>query len=129
MKNILFLLLTGLLFFACSPETPPQPKADYETFSNPITGASKYIFFLEKKSAVAYKLVAGMDYLAPDVAALKIGESATPVFTINLINDGSEYTVGVVAQNAAGFYSGMGIATGIVGVVPQTPGGVGLRKK
>lgn len=131
MKQLFLLFLTATLFFACSPDTPPQPRADYEIFSNTISGGSKYSFFAEKKvSGVPYKLVQGMDYLSPSVLALKVGESTTaPVFTINLLNDGSEYAVGVVVQNSAGFYSGMGVSTGTVGVVPLTPGGVGLRKK
>jgi len=131
MKNLLLLNILLVIFFvlACSPETPPQPKSDYEIYSNPITSATKYHFFLEKKSATAYKLIQGMDYLSPNVTTLKVGEATTPAFTINLSNDGSEYTVGIVAENSAGFYSGMGVAIGTVGVVPSAPGGIGLRKK
>ena len=68
-----------------------------------------------------------MDYFT--VIDLKVGESATPSFTVLLDNDLSEYTVGVVAENVSGYYSGMGVATGIVGSVPPSPGGVGFRKK
>ena len=68
-----------------------------------------------------------MDFYS--VLDLKIGESTSPTFTILLDNDNSEYTVGVVAENIAGYYSGMGVATGKVGSVPQSPGGVGFRKK
>ena len=106
-----------------------QPKDDYEIYSSPVQDATKYHFFLEKKSANPYQLTEGMDYLSPDVTALKVGESNTPVFTINLNNDGEEYKVGVVAENLAGFYGGMGTAIGVVGTVPVTPGDVGFRKK
>ena len=70
-----------------------------------------------------------MDYLSPDVTALKVGESDTPIFIVNLDNDGAEYKVGVVAENLAGFYGGMGTAIGVVGTVPAVPGTVGFRKK
>lgn len=106
-----------------------QPKNDYEIYSNNVVGATKYHFFLEKESVNPYTLTQNMDYLSPNVLSLKVGESATPVFTVNLNNDGSEYRVGVVAENSGGFYSGMGTETAIVGIVPLTPGGVGLRKK
>lgn len=127
MKKILLLVSIILLLFVV--KCNGQPKSNYEIYSNPVTGAVKYHFFLEKKSASAYKLVQGMDYLSPDVTTLKVGEATTPVFTVNLNNDGSEYTVGIVAENSVGYYSGMGVAVGNVGTIPSTPGGVGLRKK
>lgn len=125
MKILMILFTVVFLVIACNA----QPKNDYEIYSGAVTGATKYHFFLEKKSSSPYKLVQGMDYLSPDVSALKVGTSTNPVFTVNLTNDGSEYTVGVVAENTAGFYSGMGVAIGTVGVVPTTPAGVGFRKK
>jgi len=106
-----------------------QPKDDYEIFSNQVTDATKYHFFLEKKSSGPYQLVEGMDYLSPDVTQFKVGESNISVFTVNLNNDGAEYKVGVVAEDAAGFYGGMGTAIGIVGKSPAIPGNTGLRKK
>lgn len=127
MKKILLLSAIILLIFVVNCNG--QPKSDYEIYSSPVTGAAKYHFFLEKKSAAAYQLIQGMDYLSPDVTILKVGEATTPVFTVNLSNDGSEYTVGIVAENSAGYYSGMGVSIGTVGVVPSAPGGVGLRKK
>jgi hypothetical protein len=122
------IILVMVFMIACSPDTPPQPKTNYDIYSGSITGATKYHFFLEKKSATAYHLVQGADYLSPTLAAYKVGEASTPTFMVNLTNDGSEYTVGVVAENSAGFYSGLGVATGTVGLVPTTPAGVGLRK-
>jgi hypothetical protein len=127
MKKILLFAVIMLLMFIVNCNG--QPKSDYEIYSSPVTGAAKYHFFLEKKSAAAYKLVQGMDYLNPNVSTLKVGEATTPVFTINLNNDGSEYTVGIVAENSAGYYSGMGVAIGTVGTVPSVPAGIGLRKK
>ena len=125
-KLLLFASIFALLFIVnCNA----QPKSDYEIYSNTVTGATKYHFFLEKKGTGAYQLTQDMDYLNPNVLFLKVGESANPVFVVNLTNDGAEYKVGVVAQDAAGFYSGMGTTTGLVGVVPSVPGGVGLRKK
>lgn len=107
-----------------------QPKNNYEIYSGNVAGATKYLFFLEKKSAVAYKLIQGMDYLSPvSVITLKVGEAPIPVFTVNLNNDGAEYTVGVIAENVEGYYSGMGIAVANVGVVPSAPASIGLRKK
>lgn len=106
-----------------------QPKSNYEIYSSGVTGAVKYHFFLEKKSANPYKLIQGMDYLNPSVTSLKVGESASPVFEVNLPNDGSEYAIGIVAENSAGFYSGMGVAIGTAGIVPSIPAGVGFRKK
>ncbi len=125
MKKILIPIMVTILIIACQA----QPKSDYELYGNTVTGAVKYHFFLEKKSATAYKLTQGMDYLSPSVNNLKVGESTTPVFMVNLANDGSEYTVGIVAENSAGYYSGMGVAVGTVGISPAAPGGVGLRKK
>ncbi len=130
MKNItsflvLFVLFASIFTISCKG----QPKDDYEIYGESVTGATKYHFFLEKQSANPYQLVQGMDYLSPDVTSLKVGESTTPVFTVNLDNDGEEYTVGIVAENVAGFYGGMGTAIGVVGEVPTVPGNVGLRKK
>jgi hypothetical protein len=125
-KQLILVSLLALIFVInCNG----QPKTNYEVYSNTVSSGAKYHFFLEKKSATAYKLIQGMDYLSPNVVALKVGEATTPVFTVNLGNDGSEYTVGVVVENAGGYYSGMGVAVGTVGVVPPAPGGVGLRKK
>jgi hypothetical protein len=119
-------VLVMFLVIAC----PAQVKSDYEIFGTAVTGATNYLFFLEAKPATGgYHLIQGMDYLAPNVTAYKVGEATTPVFTVNLNNDGKEYTVGIVAVNAGGFYSGMGVAVGIVGTAVSTPGGVGLRKK
>lgn len=125
MKTLLSVLFVLVFVVACNA----QPRNDYEIYSNPVVDATKYHFFLEKKSASPYKLVQGMDYLNPSVATLKVGEATTPSFTVNLINDGSEYRVGIVAENSAGFYSGMGTTIDTVGIVPQTPAGVGFRKK
>ena len=127
MKRIftLMALFILLLMVNCNG----QPKSDYEIYSNSVTGATKYHFFLEKKSASLYQLTQGMDYLAPNVVALKVGEATVPTFTVNITNDGAEYKVGVVAANLAGYYSGMGTNTDSVGIVPSIPGGVGLRKK
>lgn len=127
MKRLFVLssMIVILLIASCNG----QPKTSYEIYSNSVTGATNYIFFLEKKSANPYKLIQGADYLSPDITSLQVGVSTTPSFTVNLTNDGSEYTVGIVAVNGAGYYSGLGVATGTVGLVPTTPAGVGFRKK
>lgn len=127
MKKIFSLVLLFLLITIINCNG--QPKNDYEIYSNSVVGATKYHFFLEKKSANQYVLTQNMDYLSPSVVSLKVGESSTPVFTVNLNNDGSEYKVGVVAENIQGYYSGMGTSIDTVGIVPGVPGGVGLRKK
>jgi len=124
-KLVLVILATMFYVVACNG----QPKDNYEIYSSVVPEAVKYHFFLEKESANPYQLTQGMDYLSPDVTALKVGESNTPVFTVNLFNDGAEYKVGVVAEDLAGFYSGMGTAIGIVGETPSIPGTVGFRKK
>lgn len=128
-KFKMFVFLLFVLMLMTVVNCNGQPKTDYEVGSTTVSGATKYIFFLEKKGATAYTLTQNMDYLAPNVLSLKIGESATPLLTVNLDNDGAEYRVGVVVENVAGFYSGMGVATGTVGTVPVTPAGVFFRKK
>lgn len=127
MKKILIPVVLIALVFVVNCNG--QPKNDYEIATTSVTGVAKYHFFLEKKSASAYTLTQGQDYLSPNVTSLKVGESASPVFTVNLNNDGSEYKVGVVYENAGGYYSGMGTAIGSVGVVPITPATVIFRKK
>jgi hypothetical protein len=127
MKKVLSMVV--LLLVITIVNCNGQPKNDYDIYSNNVVGATKYHFFLEKESVNPYRLTQNMDYLSPNVLSLKVGESATPVFTVNLDNDGSEYRVGVVAENLKGYYSGMGTNTDSVGIVPSTPGGVGLRKK
>lgn len=129
MKKILILISLFTMIFVINCNG--QPKNDYEIASNSVVGAAKYHFFLEKKATVLpYKLQQGMDYLEPNVTVLKVGESTTPLFTIqDLDNDGSEYRVGVVAENSQGYYGGMGTNTGNVGEVPGIPGGVQFRKK
>jgi hypothetical protein len=125
MKNFILILIASLFFFSSGCDA--QPKSNYEIYSDNVSTAAKYHFFLEKKSEAPYRLTQDMDFYS--VLDLKIGESTSPAFTVLLNNDASEYTVGVVAENIAGYYSGMGIATGIVGSVPAAPGGVGFRKK
>lgn len=123
---LLFMLLT-VTVINCNA----QPRSDYEIVATSVSGASKYHFFLEKNiGSTPSALTDSMDYLNPDVTYLKIGESSTPIFTVaNLLNDGSEYTVGVVAENAAGYYGGMRTGTGTVGIVPNISAGVTFRKK
>lgn len=123
MKFLLTIIFTLALIVACNA----QPKSDYQISSDPVPGASKYHFFLQKDGG---RLIQGMDYLQPDnVSDLKIGESANPIFDINLDNDGSLYVVGIVAENSIGIYSGMGINSGNVGTVPSIPGNVKFEKK
>lgn len=134
MKTVLSVLSVLFMVIACSA----QPTGNYETFSDPVSGAVKYYSFLEKKSANPYVLVSGMDFRdknGNDIA--EIGDTIQPfstsIFPVStsqrLLNDGSEYRVGVVAENSAGFYSGMGVGIGIVGAVPAMPLNAGLRKK
>ena len=85
---VLFLAVLALGFFN---ECQGQPKYDYEIYSAPVPDAVKYHFFLEKNTGGTYQLTEGMDYLSPDVTALKVGESDTPIFTVNFDNDGAEY--------------------------------------
>lgn len=127
MKKIAGFIFAAVLVFAASCNG--QPKTDYEIAASPVPGAVKYHFFLEKKSASPYQLIQEMDYLNPNVTALKVGEGATPVFTVNLVNDGAEYKVGIVAETTGEYYSGMGTGIGVVGSVPAVPGSVILRKK
>lgn len=127
MKKALFYL--PILFLVFIINCNGQPRSDYEIVSTQVTGVTQYHFFLEKKSVNAYKLVDNMDYLNPDVTNLKLGVSSSSVWTVNLPNDGAEYRVGVVLENAAGYYSGMSIADGTVGTVPVKPASVIFRKK
>ena len=127
MKKILMLISLFTLIFVINCNG--QPKTDYEIATTSVSGVTKYHFFLEKKGTDAYSLTQGQDYLSPNVTSLKVGESASPIFTVNLNNDGAEYKVGVVYENAGGYYSGMGTAIGTVGVVPITPATVIFRKK
>ena len=57
MKTLLSVLFVLLFVVACNA----QPKSDYEIYSNPVVGATKYQFFLEKKSANPYELFQEMD--------------------------------------------------------------------
>ena len=124
MKRFLTIIAVIGFVIACNA----QPKSDYVISSNSVNNAVKYHFFLEKNST-SPSLTQDMDYLNPDVTALEVGTSTTPSFTVNVTNDGSEYVVGVVAEDSAGFYSGMGVNTGTVGTSPSTPGGVTFKKK
>ena len=127
MKKFIFFFRFSFHFLLLLLVATAQPKSNYEIYSDNVSTAVKYHFFLEKKSAAPYRLTQNMDFFP--VLDLKIGESTTPTFTVLLDNDKSDYAVGVVAENVAGYYSGMGVATGKVGSVPQSPGGVGFRKK
>ena len=125
MKSFLsVLLLVSVIFLV---DCHGQPKGDYEIFSDPVPDAVTYHFFLEKESTVEFRLKENMDFIS--VLDLKVGQSVNPTFDVQLDNDGSHYAVGVVAENSAGYYSGMGVAVGSVGSVPSVPAGVGLRKK
>jgi hypothetical protein len=127
MKKLFFSIALVVIVFTMSCNG--QPKNEYQIYSGLVAGATKYHFFMEKKSQTPYSLVEGMDYLSPNVTQFKVGEASIPIFDITLVNDGAEYTVGVVAENISGYYSGMGTGTGVVGVVPATPQLVGLRRK
>ena len=124
-------LLTIVLFVSCSNNTPGQPRNNYDIEGSVVPGTIKYHFFLEKKSAAPYKLTQGMDYvsLGSDTTTLRVGVAAIPTFTVNLLNDGSEYKMGIVAENITGYYGGMGTAIDTVGIVPGTPVVSGLRKR
>lgn len=130
MKNltsflVLFVAMVAIFTISCNG----QPKDDYEIYGDEVVGATKYHFFLEKVSANPSELADSADYLSPNVTHLKVGESNTPVFTVNLNNDGAEYKVAIVAENLAGFYGGLSTGTGSVGIVPGMSGNVGFRKK
>lgn len=122
----LVILFVGIASQSCNA----QPRSDYEIVTTSAPNIAKYHFFLEKKPASGnYLLTQDMDYLNPDVTALKIGQSTQPNFTINLANDGSEYKVGVVLEDTAGYYSGMATVIGNVGNAPTTPATIIFRKK
>ena len=125
MKTFLsaFLLISIIFLVDCHG----QPKGSYEIFSDPVPSAATYHFFLEKKSLGGYRLQENIDFIS--VLDLKVGQADTPVYEIQIDNDGSEYAVGVVAENSVGYYSGMGVAISSVGSAPSVPAGVGLRKK
>lgn len=124
-------LLTVILFVSCSNNTPGQPRSNYDIEGSVVPGTIKYHFFAEKKSTAPYKLQQGMDYvmLGSDTTTLRVGTASIPTFTINLLNDGSEYKIGIVAENLSGYYGGMGTAIDTVGIVPGTPVVSGLRKR
>ena len=126
MKKILALIIMAVLFMACNGNG--QPKDDYDIYGTAVTGATQYHFFLEKKTVEPYRLIQGMDYLAPSVISLKVGQASTPVFTVNLNNDGSEYKVGIVAENSAGFMAVWEQQLKRLELFASTPAGVGLRK-
>lgn len=128
MKKLALFAFVFTIIFAASCNG--QPKTDYEIAASPVAGATEYHFFIEKKSASPYLLTQGMDYmLNPAVQDLMVGSGSSPVFTVNLDNDGAEYKVGIVAESAGGYYGGMGTGIGVVGTVPAVPGSVVLRKK
>lgn len=133
LKPVYFMLLITALLFTVTCNG--QPKSDYEIGGNTVTGAVQYKFFLEKKSANPYKLQQGIDYLDPNGdgnyadSISAIGGSTSPIFTIKLDNDSSEYKIARVAVDASGYYSGMGTAIGNVGKAPDIPGGNFFRKK
>jgi len=130
MKNLL--LLTAVLFITVFlVECKGQPKEPYEIYGGRVPTATKYMFFLEKKSANPYKLIQGMDWveLGSDTSTLKLGTASDTLFTKELNNDGSIYKVGIVAVNAAGYYGAMSTGIDTVGVVPGLSPLPGLRKK
>lgn len=126
---LITMFLVMILFIAC----PAQPKSDYEVVFTPTSGAVKHLVFYEEKVVqTGFQLVDGMDYLNPNVSALKITELTDPAssFTISLNNDGKYVVVGVVAVDAAGFYSSMGVsAVTQKGTIPSKPAGIIFRKK
>lgn len=120
-----------VLFTTCSKDPQAQPRNDYDIEGSVVPGTLRYHIFLEKKSTTPYKLQQGMDYvsLGSDTTTLRVGIASVPRFTVNLLNDGSEYKMGIVAENVSGYYGGMGTAVDTVGIVPGTPVVSGLRKR
>jgi len=124
--KILKISLLIIMLFVISCKS--QPKDQYEISCSAINGASKYHFFIEKKSANGYHLVEDMDYLQPDVTNFRVAVSQSPSIVQIFDNDGSYYMVGIVAEDTAGFYGPMGTAEFRVGVTPQKPSAITIRK-
>lgn len=132
-----FILMILMLPLLLSVSCDAQPNFQYDIGNYdangqivPIPTAVQYIYFLEKDVMNAdYLLYDGMDYQQPSVAGLQVGISTLPYMTVTLPNDGEEYAIGIVAVNAQGFYSGMGVGYDNVGQVPYKPGGVHLKRR
>lgn len=129
MKKIWVVLISALFVLLNGMSCDAQVKSQYEIGTAPVEGATQYRFFAEKKSTNPYRLVEGMDYVEGKVSNLMLAVSSTPVFVATFDNDGSEYVVGIVAEDAAGYYSAMGTAKGNVGNIPNKPAGVYFRKR
>lgn len=125
MKKLFIIAFVSLLYVvACQG----QPRNEYELYTHSVPTAVKYHYFLEQETN-PYLLQEGMDYMDPNVFHLWVGESPDTAFSIVLDNNGIVYKIGVVAENIAGFYGGMGTAIDTAGIVPATAQMVGMRKK
>jgi len=125
------IILIALLSISCNA----QPRSKYKivnadaqgTLVN-IPGAVKYHFFVEKKGTTVH-LIDDMDYATlPTDNTYEVGTAPIPAFVIDIPNDGAQYVVGIVAENDSGFYGGMGVSVGTVGVVPIKPAMVKFEK-
>lgn len=124
LSSIIALIFISVIFYSCNA----QPRSNYEISTEQISGITKYHFFLEKKSTSPYHLLEDMDYLNPDVTTYEIYSGANNYAIVNLENDGGEYTIGLVVENAAGYYSAMKTAIVNVGTSPQKPAVITFRR-
>lgn len=127
MKSFLFtliIILVSVWFYSCNA----QPRSNYEIKTDTLPGITKYHFFLEKKNVNPYHLLEDMDYLNPDVTNFRISASSNNYTVINLTNDGSEYTIGLVVEDSKGYYSAMKTEVVNVGSVPNKPATIIFRK-
>jgi hypothetical protein len=132
-NNIIYaiIILIALLSLSCSG----QPRSKYRIANTDAQGnlvnvpsAVKYHFFLEKKGTTVH-LVDNMDYATlPTGNMYEVGTASIPAYVVDVPNDGSEYLVGIVAENDAGYYGAMGVSTGTVGLVPAKPAMVKFEK-
>jgi len=126
MRNFFMILVLFIMVAVISCNA--QPRSNYEIRVEPVVSAVKYHFFLEKKSSSDYRLVEDADYLNPSVIDLKLVTTANVYTVVNLPNDGSEYKVGVVAEDSAGYYSAMATAIVNVGTIPNKPSVITFKK-
>lgn len=123
--SLLILLFMIVVTMSCNG----QPTSQYEIVVEAVPNTTQYYYFIEQDLGQTPLLQQDMDYLAPNVTSLQLGVSSSTTWTLTLPNDRSNYILGVVAVDSQGFYSGMGVANGQTFKVPNTPGGIILRKK
>jgi hypothetical protein len=127
-------MIMTMVVINCSqpPNVKAQARSFYKFTWTASTSAVKYrVFYEERITNTGFTLVDNMDYLDPVIVVPKDSVNApTLTYRVKLFNDSRYMVAGVVAVDAAGYYSLMSVSNVFQkGTIPPKPGNVTIQKE